>query len=229
MADKTIENSKHDELIDTFDRRAKSSKVTLITLIYTLIIIIAFVFAGVFYVNITDSSPLGKIVNAAVEANNKNDSETLASIATSLEKNIYQNPTIGMSPLEIARYTQECVYGQCNPQSNTVNAIVQRTEKIKNLASSITSVLLSLSLMIFIGFVMKGILIFIRYYMQLVADYENQKIAYILSDGDSVNFEKYLSSLRKNNIDFEKTPTLPQEKIITSLIDLLKSKRDDIR
>lgn len=78
--------------------------------------------------------------------------------------------------------------------------------------------------MIFIGFVMKVIFVFIKYYMQLVADYENQKIAYILSEGKMDNFEKYLSFLRKSNIQFEKTPSPPQEKIILSLIDALKKK-----
>lgn len=88
----------------------------------------------------------------------------------------------------------------------------------EKIADSIATVLLNLSLIIFIGFVMKAVLVFIRYYMQLGTDFENQKLAYVLSKGHVGDFSIILKNLRENSINFEKTPTLPQEKIILSLI-----------
>ena len=101
----------------------------------------------------------------------------------------------------------------------TYNTIKNQSEKI---ADSIATVLLTLSLIIFVGFIMRAVLVFIRYYMQLGTDFENQRLAYIISKKEGVDFSKTLQDLRSSNINFEKTPQLPQEKIILSLIDVLK-------
>ncbi|MGA6086324.1 MULTISPECIES: hypothetical protein [unclassified Providencia] len=89
----------------------------------------------------------------------------------------------------------------------------------EKIADSIATVLLNLSLIIFIGFVMKAVLVFIKYYMQLGTDFENQKLAYAMSKGEIDKFAIILKNLRENSISLEKTPTLPQEKIILSLIE----------
>lgn len=94
--------------------------------------------------------------------------------------------------------------------------------KISSVATSISKIILNLSIIIFLGFVMRAILVFIRYYMQLGTDYENQRLAYMISRGDVEKFGTILSSLRENNINFEKTPSLPQEKIILAALDVLK-------
>ena len=57
--------------------------------------------------------------------------------------------------------------------------------------------------------------------MQLGTDFDNQKIAFVLSKGNQPQFQQYLESLRDHNISFEKTPSLPQEKIITGLIEAI--------
>ncbi|BEM42747.1 hypothetical protein L7Q46_001742 [Serratia marcescens] len=93
----------------------------------------------------------------------------------------------------------------------------------EKLADSIASVLLSLSLIIFIGFVMRAVLVFIRYYMQLGTDFENQRLAYVLSKKEGHDFIPTLQNLRDSKINFEKTPSAPQEKIIMALLDALKS------
>lgn len=91
----------------------------------------------------------------------------------------------------------------------------------QELAESVASIVVSLTLLIFVGFVMKASIMFIKYHMQIGNDYDNQKIAYLLSKGDIDVFEKTLGSLRTHNITFEKTPNLPQEKIIDGLINAL--------
>ncbi len=101
----------------------------------------------------------------------------------------------------------------------TYNTTKNQSEKI---ADSIATVLLTLSLIIFVGFIMRAVLVFIRYYMQLGTDFENQSLAYIISKKEGGDFSKTLQDLRSSNINFEKTPQLPQEKIIIGLIDVLK-------
>ncbi|OFB46819.1 hypothetical protein BA187_11825 [Serratia marcescens] len=101
----------------------------------------------------------------------------------------------------------------------TYNTTKNQSEKIAN---SIATVLLTLSLIIFVGFIMRAVLVFIRYYMQLGTDFENQRLAYIISKKEEVDFSKTLQDLRSSDIKFEKTPQMPQEKIILSLIDVLK-------
>ncbi|MFJ5372875.1 hypothetical protein ACS91J_16110 [Pectobacterium carotovorum] len=101
----------------------------------------------------------------------------------------------------------------------TYNTAKNQSEKI---ADSIATVLLTLSLIIFVGFIMRAVLVFIRYYMQLGTEFENQRLAYIISKNEGVDFSKTLQDLRSSDINFEKTPQLPQEKIILSLIDVLK-------
>ncbi|EMB2615594.1 hypothetical protein U8Z48_004388 [Escherichia coli] len=91
----------------------------------------------------------------------------------------------------------------------------------QELAESVASIVISLTLLIFVGFVMKASIMFIKYHMQIGNDYDNQKIAYLLSKGDIDVFEKTLDCLRTHNITFEKTPNLPQEKIIDGLINAL--------
>ena len=101
----------------------------------------------------------------------------------------------------------------------TYNTTKNQSEKI---ADSIATVLLTLSLIIFVGFIMRAVLVFIRYYMQLGTDFENQRLAYIISKKEGGDFSKTLQDLRSSNINFEKKPQLPQEKIILNLIDVLK-------
>jgi len=101
-----------------------------------------------------------------------------------------------------------------------------KTESEK-IADSIATVLISLSLVLFVGFVMRAVLVFTRYYMQLAADFENQKIAYMLSKNDDKDFGKTLEDLRNNKINFEKTPSPPHDKIMIALIDVLKETKKD--
>lgn len=102
-----------------------------------------------------------------------------------------------------------------------VTELNQKSQSEK-VADSIATVLLTLSLIIFVGFVMRAVLVFIRYYMQLGTDFENQRLAYIISKSENLDFGVVLKDLRDSSINFEKTPNLPQEKIILGLVEALK-------
>ncbi|MXL15542.1 hypothetical protein GR671_25180, partial [Klebsiella pneumoniae] len=86
---------------------------------------------------------------------------------------------------------------------------------------SIASILISFSVLLFIGYVTRIFVIFTKYYMQLSNDYENQKIAYMLSRGDISKFSSTLDALRNHNISFDKTPHPPQEKLIAGLTEAI--------
>lgn len=103
------------------------------------------------------------------------------------------------------------------------DAETNKTES-ERVADSLATVLITFSLVIFIGFVMRAVLIFTRYYMQLATDYDNQKIAYLLCKLEGKEFGATLEELRSNKIHFEKTPLPPQEKIVLGLIDILKDR-----
>ena len=78
----------------------------------------------------------------------------------------------------------------------------------------------------FIGYTLRLLIIFIKYNMQMTNDYENQTISFLLSKGSTSEFKDLIQTLRSHNINFEKTPNLPQEKIIYELIDLARSNKN---
>jgi hypothetical protein len=105
--------------------------------------------------------------------------------------------------------------------SGKLSSKPEKTESEK-IADSIATVLISLSLVIFVGFVMRVVLVFTRYYMQLATDYDNQKIAYLLSKHEQKEFGTTLEELRSNKINFEKDSFNASRKIILGLVETLK-------
>ncbi|MCL3472157.1 hypothetical protein L6N03_29165, partial [Klebsiella pneumoniae] len=99
--------------------------------------------------------------------------------------------------------------------------IYLKKDKSEKIADSIASILISFSVLLFIGYVTRIFVIFTKYYMQLSNDYENQKIAYMLSRGDISKFSSTLDALRNHNISFDKTPHPPQEKLIAGLTEAI--------
>lgn len=78
----------------------------------------------------------------------------------------------------------------------------------------------------FIGYTLRLLIIFIKYNMQMTNDYENQTISFLLSKGSTSEFKDLIQTLRSHNINFEKTPSPPQEKLIYKLIDLAQSNKN---
>lgn len=210
-------NIGQDEIYKILDKRARQTKLTIVALVYTLTIIATLVFVGIFYTKNNDNSPFSKFINTIMESENKEKNTEFANlVASAFEKATKGVNNNNFTPLNENKSSDGVQLG---------DTFVLKDRTSEKIADSIASVLLSLSLMIFIGFVMKAILVFVRYYMQLGTDFENQKIAYILSKGQEESFKNILINLRENNINFEKTPNLPQEKILLSMLDVLKSNK----
>lgn len=221
------DQAEYKEILSILEKRSRSTRVTLITLVYILIVAASLVFMGVFYTKNNEDSAFGKVISSIMDS-----TSTLSESNSRLLKVLHdfneQNQDIldAMSDLNKKSSGAYSTLGSADkiPRNDIMrgDSVYLRENNSQRIASSIASVLLSLSLMIFVGFVMKAILVFIRYYMQLGTDFENQKVAYLLSKGEVGPFNNILISLRSSNISFEKTPSLPQEKIILSLIDALK-------
>ncbi|ELO0975295.1 hypothetical protein ACU4M6_005248 [Raoultella ornithinolytica] len=215
----------YQEILKVLEKRASKSRMTIIILIYFMMIAASIVVGAAYYIK-TNQSPISDLTNYLYSISEKAKNEaTLKELAESLQalskiKNRVSNEMNQHSDIDESPFT-----------ASAFNNLFANNSPSEKIATSIASVLLSFSLILFIGFVMKSILVFIRYYMQLGTDFDNQKIAFILSKGDQSQFQQYLSSLRDHNISFEKTPTLPQEKIIASLIEALvnaKNKSKDV-
>lgn len=229
-AKKDVNNDEYQQILSILDKRSRVTRLTLIILVYILIFAVGLVFFGVFYTKNNENSPFGKIISSFMDSTSS-PSDSSKRLLTLL-KTLNDQSQVYLSDMnEINKKISEEY--NLHPSNEGISrgslragdSVFLRGNNSQKIADSIASVLLSLSLMIFVGFVMKAILVFIRYYMQLGTDFENQKIAYLLSKGEVGPFNDILSTLRKSNINFEKTPSLPQEKIILSLVDALKSSK----
>ncbi|WP_261284270.1 hypothetical protein [Serratia proteamaculans] len=89
-------------------------------------------------------------------------------------------------------------------------------------ASAIGSLILKFTLGLFVLYIMRTVFVFIKYYMQLGSDYENQRLAYLLSKGDDKSFRENLEALRGNRIQMERMPSIPQEKLISEIVNAIK-------
>lgn len=102
-------------------------------------------------------------------------------------------------------------------------AAIEPKSSIDKILEIAAPILLAFSALLFFVYILRLFIIFLKYNMQMSNDYDNQKISFLLSGGDTSEFGELLQKVRSHNISFEKTPNLPQEKIITELIELLKS------
>lgn len=213
--------TEYHEILKVLENRARKSRVSIFTLIYSMLLVATFVMVGAYYIK-TNQSPISTLANSLFSLSEK--AKTEAAIKKF-------NATFG----ELLKPTDGALADNSKQNSNNglfysasvVNSLLSPNSPSEKIASSIASVLLSFSVILFVGFVMKSILVFIRYYMQLGTDFDNQKIAFILSKGDQTQFQEYLSCLRDHKVSFEKTPSLPQEKIITGLIEALANNKNN--
>ncbi len=219
-ASESIKPNDYNEVLEILNKRARSARLTIITLIYVLIVALTLVFFGIFYTKNNEDTPLNKFISEVM--NNKT------------KEQIQVEEYLKFATRSMASFKKNQDENSINPNTDPSKDSIQLGDRIwledttsAKIADSIASVLLSLSLMIFIGFVMKAILVFTRYYMQLGTDFENQKIAFILSKGNNEQFNSILDNLRKHNISFEKTPAPPQEKILLAAIEALKNSRSN--
>lgn len=211
---------KPDPIIAILEKRAKSARITMLVFIYLIFTAMLLVFSGVVMMKSKNDNPFKSFINMlytpnGVDFSNFIPKTTQNNITLPLKKE-EKRVEEGTNQDELEQFVKSI-----NIKSRIMDSYLSWKSPSQELAESVASIVISLTLLIFVGFVMKASIMFIKYHMQIGNDYDNQKIAYLLSKGDIDVFEKTLGCLRTHNITFEKTPNLPQEKIIDGLINAL--------
>lgn len=209
------------ETLKELNTRSISTRRITITFIYILLFATALVLTGIFAIKSKNNNPVTSFISSMIDGNNE-----LYQATTTLN-----NYTKAIADL-IDTKTQS--QGDKNAIVNDANKartekyrlqpgdlIYFKKDKSEKIADSIASILISFSVLLFIGYVTRIFVIFTKYYMQLSNDYENQKIAYMLSRGDLSKFSVALDALRNHHISFDKTPHPPQEKLIAGLTEAI--------
>lgn len=210
-----------DPIIAVLEKRAKSARITMLVFIYLIFTAMLLVFSGVVMMKSKNDNPFKSFINMFYTPNGVDASSF---VQKAFQENF--NKPLKTAERKVDVDASQDEFEQMVKNIDISSRIMESYRSWKSppqeLAESVASIVISLTLLIFVGFVMKASIMFIKYHMQIGNDYDNQKIAYLLSKGDIDVFEKTLGSLRTHNITFEKTPNLPQEKIIDGLISALK-------
>jgi len=221
----------YEYILKVLDKRSKDVRRNLFILIYFLVIVVAIVVVIAYNIKNTSESPLANAISAVIDSRQQTELKKILNdfALSSHIKGVRDN--IGKGELNSSESdTADVDFLKDNEAELAFRAFLKASfspEKStsEKIAESIAALIISFSVLMFIGFVMRAILVFVKYYMQLGTDFENQKIAFMLSGGDSDEFSKNLSNLRAHNITFEKTPSLPQEKLMSKVIELVNSSK----
>lgn len=199
------------DILTTLEKRTKHTKIIILTFVYILFFSMIIVIGSVISIKARNDNAVNKLITAVLD-NNK------------MHTGIYLPDTLH-SNVEQPNDKNTAIYDDTNKTTRKPltpgDLIMFRGNSTDKIADGIVSIIVSFSILLFIGYVMKVAIVFIKYYMQLSNDYENQKVAFLLSRSNPDTFSEILSSLRNQNIGFDKTPQLPQEKIISALIEAI--------
>ncbi|MDM4209318.1 hypothetical protein [Klebsiella spallanzanii] len=215
-----LNEDQYSAVLATLNKRASRSKMTTILFIYVLLIALLSMPASLFYIKIKNNdreNVLSSLTRAATDTHSALTAITGLNNATRELIQSLDNFKAS-SNIENILNSQLAINAPFTKQENTLTKILEVAGPI----------LLILSSLLFIGYILRLFIVFIKYNMQMSNDYDNQKISLLLSGGNTEEFSKILNNLRSHNISFEKTPYLPQEKIILKLIDLARVSKDKI-
>lgn len=215
-----LNEDQYSAVLATLNKRASRSKMTTILFIYVLLIALLSIPASLFYIKIKNNdreNVLSSLTRAATDTHSALTAITGLNNATRELIQSLDNFKAS-SNIENILNSQLATNAPFTKQENTLTKILEVAGPI----------LLILSSLLFIGYILRLFIVFIKYNMQMSNDYDNQKISLLLSGGNTEEFSKILNNLRSHNISFEKTPYLPQEKIILKLIDLARVSKDKI-
>ncbi|POK24114.1 hypothetical protein C1651_22025 [Klebsiella pneumoniae] len=209
------------ETLKELNTRSISTRRITITFIYILLLATALVLTGIFAIKSKNNNPITNFISSMIDGNNElyqattilnNYTKALEAFFNTKTQNLHDKKN-SVSDANTARNDRF----KLQPD----DLIYLKKDKSEKIADSIASILISFSVLLFIGYVTRIFVIFTKYYMQLSNDYENQKIAYMLSRGDISKFSSTLDALRNHNISFDKTPHPPQEKLIAGLTEAI--------
>lgn len=215
-----LNEEQYSAALATLNKRASRSKMTTILFIYALLISLVSMPTSLFYIKIKSNDRedlLSSLTRAATETHSTLNAITGLNNAT---RELIQSLDNFKSSSNIGNIL--------NSQLTTTAPVTKQENTLTKILEIAGPILLILSSLLFIVYILRLFIVFIKYNMQMSNDYDNQKISLLLSGGNTEEFSKILNNLRSHNITFEKTPYLPQEKIILKLIDLARVTRDKI-
>lgn len=237
MNSSAIDKKEYEEVLMVLEKRSRTIRRNVFLLIYFVVTLGAVVAVVAYNINNKSTSPLASAISSAIESNDEGRISKLfqkALLGEKGQKELFgeiRNPEYVDNSEKVKKDVDSMTDKEVEDeiQSNLRGLEFRTPEKStsEKIAESISALVISFSVLMFIGFVMRVLFVFIKYYMQLGADYENQRIAFMLSKGENEDFTKTLSVLREQNIGFEKSPTLPQEKMIDKVIELTRALKTD--
>ncbi|WP_407223672.1 hypothetical protein [Enterobacter roggenkampii] len=207
-----IEDKDFLNILNTLEKRTKYTRVATLTFVYVLFISMIVVIGSVVSIKIRNDNAINQFVTGVLDKNKTYTGVYAPDIPHTIKERMDQ-------PQNSATYDDEHKLTRKTLQPGDL--ITFKRDTTDKIADGIVSIIVSFSILLFIGYVMRVSIVFIKYYMQLSNDYENQKVAFLLSRGKPDTFSQILDTLRNNTIGFDKTPKLPQEKIITGLIEAI--------
>ncbi|WP_455844612.1 hypothetical protein [Pantoea agglomerans] len=227
-----IDGQDYEHILWVLDKRSNKVRRNVFILIYFLIIVVAAVVVIAYNIKNTSDSPLANAINAFMESRHEKELKSaLSKYALGLESKAVNKS------LENKKNEQDATAKNVDSmnddsisqtiKANWLSSMFPAKSTSEKIAESIAGLVISFSVLMFIGFVMRALLVFIKYYLQLGTDFENQKIAFMLSKGEHEAFSESLCILREHNITFEKTPSMSHEKILDKAIELAKSVKGD--
>lgn len=215
-----LNEEQYSAALATLNKRASRSKMTTILFIYVLLTALLSISASLFYIKIKNNDRDNLLSSLTMAATGTHSALTAITGLNNATRELIQSLDNfkTSSNIENILNSQPAINSPFTKQENTLTKILEIAGPI----------LLILSTLLFIGYILRLFIVFIKYNMQMSNDYDNQKISLLLSGGNTEEFSKILNNLRSHNISFEKTPYLPQEKIILKLIDLARVSKDKI-
>ncbi|HIA2970752.1 TPA: hypothetical protein ACWP1V_001301 [Escherichia coli] len=216
-----IEDKDYKDTLLALEKRAKSTKRVTLSFIYIMFISMILVIGGVVSMKANSDNAVSRFVTGILD---KDKVESARLINERMQKLLDQ---FGASENKLPIHDDQNKVSRKSIQPNDL--IFFRKDTSEKIADSVTSIIVSFSILIFIGYVMRVAIVFIKYHMQLGTDYDNQKIAFLLSKGQPEEFRNNLETLRNHTIGFDKPPLPPQEKIIMGLIDAVGAARKNTK
>ena len=210
-----LDKEQYQEVLNELEKRRYNSRRSTTIFMTAMIVILAYIATAVIYVELQKTHEKDRISSLLTADEIKSVESTInslnrASIELSRKQTQIKNTPNSTPQIQISGIA---------PLPSTLN----QKSSIDKILETVGPILIVFSAILFVVYILHLFIIFLKYNMQMNNDYDNQKISFLLSGGDTKEFGEILQKVRGHNISFEKTPTLPQEKIITELVDLVKS------
>lgn len=200
-----LESDEYKKVLFALESRTKKSKVATYSIIFLSLVMVISFFSSFLYYH-----------------NQEKKSGSLQDLITIIEKT-------NSAVKSLSDLNQEITDNKLGIKRSDITPTVSNKpaeSTIKEAIAVAAPYLIFFTAIMFIGYTLRLLIIFIKYNMQMTNDYENQTISFLLSKGSTSEFKDLIQTLRSHNINFEKTPNLPQEKLIYELIDLARSNKN---